>query len=238
MAKCPCECPLCDWRGSRWEVVESRPKHLVRKLCPQCGSYPRDRITSLLLLAYAEEMRQKRLKLIEFGERGRAYIWKKSLFEYWNVDLKSSGSSVIDIVAEEMMIAPCLRNSDAGLISYVLSMIDSRLTRVDLLKRFYELTTDSARLILFDDFAFERTGHLQLSSKLFFHGFRFGKTILAEMQEAGWSPFIVSNFRRGRILSSLDVPFLVASKHDDVKPLRTWLGSAKRSLTTGLNEDY
>jgi len=223
-----CECPICDWKGRQWDAVESRPKHMTRKICPQCGSYPRDRITSLLLLAHAEELPiYHRLKLIEFGELGRAYFWKKAFFDYWNIDLKESGSGFIDVFAEEMMTTPCLRNSDTALISYVLSMIENRPMRVSLLSRFYELTTDRGRLILFDDFAFDRKPHLQLSPKLFFHRVRFGSAILAELRDAGWSTLIVSSYRRSRILSSLDIPFLVASKSNDTKALRKWIRSAR-----------
>lgn len=224
--KSRCWCPLCGWEGHLWEPVESRPSHSIRKVCPQCGSYPRDRIVSLLLLAYAQELSTYKLKLIEFGEHGRAYDWKTACFEYWNIDIEDSDSEVIDFSAGQMMKEQCLRNSDVALMSYVLSMIESRRARVDLLKHFHQLTINSGRLILFDDFSFDSIHHVKLSPKMFFHRLRFGRGISAELEEAGWFPIIVQDYRRPRILSSLELPFLVASKKSNARALHKWIVSA------------
>jgi hypothetical protein len=225
----PCSCPICGWEGHVWESVESRPGHSTRKVCPRCASYPRDRLVRLLLVAYARELRAQKLKLVEFGESGRAYHWKKTLFEYWNVDIEDSKSEVIDVFANQMNGATCLHDSHAALISYVLSMIEARGDRVDLLKEFHRLTTCSGRLIVFDDFSFDSDCHVKLSSQLFFHRLRFGRGILAEVKEAGWHPVVVQDYPEIRILSSLELPFLVASKEGNAGVLHEWLSLAGRS---------
>src|SRR6266576_727150 len=126
MAEFSCNCPICGWEGPAWEPVESRPNYFTKKKCVRCGSYPRDRLAWLLLTAYSEELTPDKLRLIEFGACGRAYGWKKRLFQYWNVDIKDSNSLMIDVTSNQMAEASWLSDCDVALISYVLSMIESR----------------------------------------------------------------------------------------------------------------
>jgi hypothetical protein len=224
-----CDCPICGWEGAAWAPVESRPNHLTNKKCVRCGSYPRDRLVWLLLAVYSQELGPKKLRLIEFGGSRRTYGWKKRLFQYWNVDIEESNSDVIDVPAKQMMLASWLNHCDVGLISYVLSMIESRSDRVNLMQQFHEKTNSSGRLVLFDDFSFVCERHVKLAAGSFFHRLRFGRDILKEIEDAGWNPFVVEDYVDDRRLMSLEVPFVLASKLDDSGGLREWV--RRTSLT-------
>jgi len=222
MAKCSCHCPICGWEGFAWEPVESRPNHCTKKKCARCGSYPRDRVAWLLLSAYSKELSPDKLRLIEFGEGGRAYGWKKKLFHYWNVDVENSNSCVIDVPASQMMVASWLGDCDAAIISYVLSMIEARSERVNLMRQFYNKTKKSGRLILFDDFGLRSVGHVQLAAGSFFHRLRFGRDILREVEDAGWNPLIIEDYVDDRRLASLEMPFVLACKGVGSEHLSEW----------------
>lgn len=219
-------CPICGWEGLAWEPVESRPNHCTKKKCVRCGSYPRDRLVWLLLSAYSKELSPDKVRLIEFGECGRAYGWKKRLFHYWNVDIQNSNSRVIDVAASQMMLASWLSGCDVALISYVLSMIESRYDRVNLMHQFYEKTKESGRLVLFDDFGLGSERHAKLAAGSFFHRLRFGRDILGEVEDAGWNPFVVEDYIDERRLASLEVPFVVACKGVGSERLREWIKRA------------
>jgi|ERR1700722_2313072 len=223
MVEPSCNCPICGWEGSAWEPVESRPNHFTNKECVWCGSYPRDRLVWLLLSTYSQELYPEKLRLIEFGERGRAYGWKKRLFQYWNVDIEDSHSGVVDVAASQMMLSSWLNNCDAALISYVLSMIESRPERVRLMRQFHAVTKSSGRLVLFDDFRFGSAGHVKLVAESFFHRLRFGRDVLREVEDAGWNPVIVEDYVDDRRLASLEMPFVLACKGVDANRIREWI---------------
>jgi hypothetical protein len=229
MAEPSCNCPICGWAGNAWEPVESRPGHFTRKKCARCGSYPRDRLVWLLLSTYSQELCRRKLKLIEFGEDGRAYGWKKTRFDYLNVDIKNSSSRVVDMTADHVMSSPRLHYCDAGLISYVLSMVESRSGRVKLMRQFHAMTTDSGRLMLFDDFDFSSHGHVQLAAESFFHHLRFGREILSEVEDAGWSPIVVEDYVDDPRQVSLELPFVLACKRSDPERLREWIAKTCRA---------
>ena len=223
-----CNCPICGWEGFAWEPVESRPDRFTKKKCVRCGSYPRDRLVWLLLSAYSGELRPDKLKLIEFGERGRAYDWKKKLFHYWNVDIEDSSSSVVDVAASQMMVASWLSDCDVGLISYVLSMIESRSDRVNLMRQFCEKTKKSGRLVLFDDFGLVSERHVKLAAGSFFHRLQFGREILKEVEDAGWHPLVVHDYVDDQRLASVEVLFVLASKGNGLE-LRDWIRRANQT---------
>ena len=186
-------------------------------------TYPRDRLVWLLLSAYSDELSPDKLRLIEFGERGRAYDWKKKLFHYWNVDIETSNSRVIDVAASQMTLASWLSDCDVALISYVLSMIESRSERVSLMQRLYSKTKTSGRLVLFDDLGLASERHVKLPAGSFFHRLRFGRDLLREAQDAGWNPFVVEDYVDDRRLAFLELPFVVACKGNGIGKLREWI---------------
>lgn len=218
------ECPICNWEGAVWAAVESRPGYRTRKACPRCGSYPRDRIVWTLLHAYAYKKCGPVLKVVEFGEGGRGYFWKKTAFNYWNVDVDKTCSKVVDVSADQMGNVPELGNADAIVLSYVLSMIRAREARIDLLKRLYQLTAISGRLLLFDDLALELKRHVALDGAMFFHRVRFGRAILGEVREAGWHPVVVQSYPEKRILAARELPFIVAARNQqNVGAIEEWI---------------
>jgi hypothetical protein len=206
-----CFCPICDWEGWVWGPTESRPGRYVRKSCQRCGSYPRDRLVWLILNARADEL-GLRLKVIEVGEPGRAYLWKKRVFDYCNVEVDGSTSWFADVYLSQLDNITWRGEFDAVLLSYVLSVIASRKERVRLMMQLHSLTKDSARLLLFDDFAMQSQHHQRLSSELFFHELRLGRPVVEEINEAGWQPNVVREWSDDRILSSVEMPFVLASK--------------------------
>jgi hypothetical protein len=224
-----CNCPICGWEGYVWKPVESRPNCFTNKMCVRCGSYPRDRIVRLLLSTYSRELDLQKIRLIEFGESGRTYRWKKEHYHYWNVDLEDSSSGVVDVPSHQMACTPWLRDFDAALISYVLSMIESRSERISVMRQFQKITRSSGRLLLFDDFTLASPAHVKLPADAFFHKLRLGSDILKEVEDAGWNPVVVNNYVDDRRLVSLELPFVVASKGDDSGLLRDWI--TKTALT-------
>jgi hypothetical protein len=230
MLESPCSCPICSWEGWLWSVAESRPGVYVRKVCPNCGSYPRDRIVWQLLHPRRNGSSGTPLSVVEVGESGRAYLWKRRAFNYCNADIAPHHLGYVDMRIEDLGVSrrrtaiverqPWTRveqaappqESDIALVSYVLSAMRSDRQRLDLLRKLHRATAKTGTLILFDDFKLDDESHRRLRAGDFFHRVRLGNSILALMARAAWQPEIVESYADARILAQLELPFIIAAK--------------------------
>lgn len=226
----PCRCPICNWVGWTWSAVESRPGVHVRKACPQCASYPRDRMVWQLLHEQMRERDGKRLKVVEVGESGRAYLWKRRLYDYWNADIAPHDLGHVDLHVDELGVAVEERanaphrpwgsvdrldtpvGADVAILSYVLSAISSDRRRLQLLRQLHGVTSDTAALILFDDLQVDAPRHRKLRAGSYFHTVRLGGGLLSLMRQAAWLPTVIGSYPDTQLLASADLPFIVARK--------------------------
>lgn len=155
-------CPICKWRGGLWEKVECKPGAYVRKKCPTCGSYPRDRLTWLLLQELAQNVRPKTLRVIEIGGSCSSYDWKRKLYFYRNADLPDCSSQTVDLCVVGGSVLGAPKDFDVAIISYVLSMVEDQAIRISLLKELHELTHEKGGLILFDDLLLDHPQHAKV----------------------------------------------------------------------------
>jgi hypothetical protein len=205
-------CPICKWIGSTWKEVECKPGVFTRKLCPTCSSYPRDRLTWLLLDSLAKRVEPTKLRIIEIGGNPSSYQWKSKDYFYRNADLPSAPSATVHMQVEDGHIVNAPIDFDIGLISYVLSMIEDEATRFNLLSELYRVTNTSAVLIMYDDLLLDRFEHLPVRDSQYFHKLRLGKSILNEIQNAGWIPIVISSVFDTGTLISTELPFICARK--------------------------
>ena len=219
----PCLCPICGWTGFLWAFVASGPSRYIRKLCPKCGSYPRDRLVWCHLRYLSEST--KAIQIIEVGGAPRTYWWKKRLYGYQNADIKEQIGETVDLLVENGRIQNRPSDNDIAIISHVLGEISSKRVRMRLLAELWAATKGAGVLIMFDDFDPGALHHHNLSPRLFFHKLRLGRPILAELKESGWFPSIVDGVPKNPILAESDVPFIVAHK-EQVNDLKTRLCDA------------
>jgi hypothetical protein len=209
-------CPICLWKGHEWRRVESRPNVYENKSCPQCGGYPRDRITFVLLQRLLNNLAHKQLVIGEIGGSIHSYSWKKTLYRYWNADTRGANGEYVDVWIHACRLQQSPPCADAAILSYVLSEIESKSLRVRLMKELHRFTTSQGRLILFDDLDLRGPKHRVHAKGTFFHLLQLGRPILAELKEAGWLPTVVNSVDMTRIQAELELPFILAAKQRDL----------------------
>jgi hypothetical protein len=232
----PCHCPICDWEGRLWSAVESRPGVYVRKACPRCGSYPRDRIVWQLLHDRASARDGARLKVVEVGESGRAYLWKRRICDYWNADIVPHELGYVDVHVDELGVRESQdvkaqpsawmpagrtstpRDSDIAVLAYVLSALPDDKQRLELLRKLHRATSKTATLILFDDLELDCPRHQRLASGQFFHAVRLGRPLLSLLVRAAWHPTVVKSYAAPRLLAHVELPLILATKDGSPVP--------------------
>src|ERR1700733_649342 len=142
----PCVCPICAWSGFGWAPVMSGPSRSVRKLCPNCESYPRDRILWHSLSGILSALSRPTLRVLEFGGAARSYWWKRRRFEYHNVDLKSNASETVDCFIYHGKMDRRFDEIDVAIVSHVFGDILSLATRSRIISEAARATTQNGYL--------------------------------------------------------------------------------------------
>jgi hypothetical protein len=195
-----------------WLYVQTRPSKFVRKACPKCESYPRDRIL-WLILSYLQSLRHtENLKILEIGGAARSHWWKKSHYGYANADLKCKVNETVDLTVNRGRICRRPKDLDVAIISHVFGEILSCATRLRMAKEASEATKESGILILFEDIDLGTVEHRKLGNREFFHKMRLGNSILLELRCAGWRPTVIEKLPKNSILGESELPFILASK--------------------------
>lgn len=211
----PCVCPICRWSGFTWAIVASRPSHQVRKVCPCCESYPRDRLLWKILSCIRSVSGRSNLRILEFGGAARAYWWKRRSYEYYNVDLKRNASDTVDGFIHHGRVDRRFEQIDVAVISYVFGEIRNVVTRSRIIAEAARATKEHGCLIIFDDLDLRLTKHRLLSRQQYFHKLRLGRPILEELRNGGWYPTVIEYLQANSMLGETELPFIVAFKSID-----------------------
>jgi hypothetical protein len=190
-------------------------------------------MTWLLLEALSQESRDQELRLVEIGGSQRSYWWKKQRCQYWNADIGRL-TETVDVKVRSGRLASIPFVGHAGLVSCVLSMVIQRSVRISILRELNKATDEKGCLILFDHLALNTSRHKRLERGTFFHPLRLSRTILDELRECGWWAQVVEAELSDRILSSSDLPFLVATKEPAPQRITAWIEAASALAKTRL----
>jgi hypothetical protein len=228
--KLPCFCPICGWQGHLWGPVLAGPFMWVRKECPRCGSYPRDRIAYALLIHDVRRRIGNRMAVVEIGASPKSYWWKRRSFSYWNSDVGHELSDTVDFRIKNGIVRGAPGDADVALLSYVLSMVTEKRERVSLLRELYRLTKTSGRLILFDDVVQQSMKHVRTKHDAYFHRIRLGLALLDELADAQWIPVVIASGQPGYVAMDLELPFILAAKQDSTYGLKRWVTDGLKEL--------
>jgi hypothetical protein len=207
-------CPICSWTGRDWYAVESRPNGFARKICPQCGGYPRDRITFILLRRLQQGQGHKRLVIGEIGGSVHSYPWKKKRYRYWNADIVEGAGWTVDVLVQGCRIQKSPPCADIAILSYVLSQVETKSVRIGLMKELHRLTIEEGKMIFFDDLELTRERHRVHPKGAFFHTLQLGHPIVSELKSAGWKPAIINAVELKSIQAEMEMPFILAAKSE------------------------
>jgi hypothetical protein len=227
------QCPICLWTGRDWCPVESRPRVFARKGCPRCGSYPRDRITFILLERLQQSSPKKKLAVGEIGGSVHSYTWKKKRYDYWNADIAKGVGKKVDVAIKACRIQSSPTEADVAILSYVLSEVERKQCRIGLMKELHRFTTSAGRMIFFDDLALTSRAHRIHSEGAFFHTIQLGRPILGEMKSADWRVAVIDSFKFRGIKAEMEMPFILAAKSQHLL-----LGLLRCIRTTDKNQKF
>lgn len=203
-------CPICDWSGSSWARVQTKPDSFEEKACPSCGCYPRERLQWISLASLQIELGRE-LKILEIGGTRRFGGAARRSYFYRNVDIVADQEHV-DYVITEGVLPSMGYNFDCLLISYVLSMIPRREDRIKLVSDATSYLHKQGKLIFYDDMDLSLPTDIRHPEGEYFHCLRLGRSILDELEQSGWKVLVISDCGPECIGAAAEMPYLIGAR--------------------------